>query len=192
MSALPTLSPLPGLRDGNRPGPDAGSPEGFVDETALHRLLAALPADEPAGRPWRTAVREELVAAADESDYAGWQAAPAGRGAEPVFFVPPGWCAGRFSPAGALTRPRPPEFASRSRPVSGDDSSRRWWLAVAGGALLVALVAVLLLALASRHPFFTISEPLAVPPASDPAAESPALPAAVPDTRSAALPAAGE
>jgi hypothetical protein len=175
MSAQPSFALPRGFHAGGRSGPETGPLEEFVDEAALHRLLADAPKEELAQAPRRTVVREEWAAATDDADYAGWQAAPVGRPADPVFFVPAG-CRTRSVPAeGLRQRPDPPGVpAAGSAAVEGE--AVRWWLAIGVGGLVVLVVALVLLAAAARHPFFSPVEKDVMSPASRPSAESPARP----------------
>jgi hypothetical protein len=175
MNALPSFAFPGGFDAGERSGSETGPQDGFVDEAALHRLLADAAKEEPARVPRRTAVREECILATDDADYAGWQAAPAGRPADPVFVVPASCRNRRASAEGGRRQPHPPGVSAvRSAAAEGD--AVRWWLAIVVGALIALVVALVLLAVASRHPLFSPTERIAIPPESPPSAESQAHP----------------
>jgi hypothetical protein len=130
------LSPLPTIRAENESESRRFEREGFVDEAVVAAMT--LP-PQPGGRT--AADPEDLILAADDLDFAGWQipvAAP--------------WQILDSNPPAELPsrRPAPPLIREPGlgHPHSG---SHRWWLAGLAGALATLLFALLLLTLATRH-----------------------------------------
>lgn len=111
--------------------------EGFVDEAVVTAM--ALPPPKTGGR--MIACPDDLILAADDLDFAGWQVPAAAP-----------WMAQDRNPAQDLPsrRPAPPSIREPGlgQPHSG---AHRWWLAGLAGALSTMLFSLLLLTLATRH-----------------------------------------
>ncbi|MEX1114022.1 MAG: hypothetical protein WEB53_02155 [Akkermansiaceae bacterium] len=130
------LSPLPSIRAEGDSDSRRFERDGFVDEA----VVAAMACHREIGLR-KVANLEDLVLAADDLDFAGWQL-PA---AVPVQNV------ARHTPMGIpLRRPAPPvvDEPGLGQPHSG---SHRWWFAGLAGILSTMLFSLLLLTLATRQ-----------------------------------------
>lgn len=130
------LSPLPSTRANDEPGSLLMESEGFVDEAVVTALMTG------PDNSRRVAYPEDLVLAADDLDFAGWQLSPAlpvRRAAE----VPP------HVIDAILRRAAPPALEESGIGVP-HRGNHRWWLAGLAGVLSTMLFSVLLLTLSSR------------------------------------------
>jgi hypothetical protein len=157
MTPLP-LAPLPTTRNEEESASWQNGQVGFVDDAVVARLLS------PARSPRVESCPEDLVLAADDLDFAGWQLAPSTnaspfRGTEDITDVPPL----------SFRRATPPAI---SEPGIGapHHGNHRWWMAGLAGAFCTLLFTLLLLILSSRPD----SKPATVP---RPPAANPMLPA---------------
>lgn len=160
-----SLAPLPTTRADEDSIPWKNGQVGFVDDAVVARLLS------PVGASRRGSCPEDLVLAADDMDFAGWQLAPAPspsafRGTDDIIETPP-----------LSFRRATPPAAMESGTGSLNGSSHRWWLAGLAGVLAALLVTLLLLVLSSRPDVKDVPPPSAGQthqnPADAPLADSP-------------------
>lgn len=129
------LPSLPSVRQDENSGSLQIEQDGFVDDEAVLALL-----NGPA-YPRSSSYPEDLILAADDLDFAGWQVAATPM-ARPAEFPP--------QVIDAIVRRAAPPLASEPGMGSPHHRSHRWWLAGLAGALSTLLFSLLLITLSSR------------------------------------------
>jgi hypothetical protein len=137
--------------------------EGFVDEAAVMALIAA-----PSGNR-SMAYPEDLVLAADDLDFAGWQLPPTHAARPRAAEIPP-------PVIDAIVRRAAPPLLAESGIGIPHRGTHRWWLAGLAGVLSTMLFTLLLLTLSSRP--VESSGPILQPPAATVSRLQPSKPAA--------------
>lgn len=136
MKSLP-LSQLPSVRTNDESEALQMEREGFVDEAAVLAILNGPTHLRTSAHP------EDLILAADDLDFAGWQLPTTAAGGRPAEFPP------QVIDAIVRCRATPPNL---DEPGIGSPhfGSHRWWLAGMAGAFSTLLFTVLLITLSSR------------------------------------------
>jgi hypothetical protein len=166
------LSPLPPICAANESESRRFEREGFVDEAVVAAMARPLKSGD------RTmACPQDLILAADDLDFAGWQVPAAAP-----------WLVRERNPvmASPLRRPAPPLMREPGlgRPHPG---AHRWWLAGLAGVLSTMLFSLLLLTLATRPDSDSETLPPQQAESASPVPAAASSPKAVPDLAETAV-----